>query len=98
MREGTYQSRIITRLEHMFPDCIVLKNDCNYLQGIPDLTIFYLDRWACLECKKSDKEPYQPNQEYYLALMNSMSFAAMICPENEEAVLNELQRSFSSCR
>lgn len=98
MPESTFQKQIIDRVEFIFPDSIVIKNDCNYIQGIPDLSILFRDRWACLECKRSSKEPYRPNQEYYLALLNEMSFAAMICPDNEEDILHELQRSFSSVR
>ena len=43
---------------------------------------------------RSANEPYQPNQEYYLEQFGQMSFAAMICPENEKDVLDALQRSF----
>ena len=94
-RESKFQSELIQDLKDLFPDCIVLKNDVNYIQGIPDLLILYQNTWAALECKRSLYEPYQPNQEYYLEVMEDMSFASMICPENREAVLYELQRSFS---
>jgi hypothetical protein len=81
-------------LKHIFPGCIVLKNDPNYLQGIPDLTIFWKDKWATLEVKKSEKSPHQPNQNYYVDRMNHMSFSRFIYPENKEEVLRELQQSF----
>lgn len=80
----------------MFPDAIVLKNDPNYIQGIPDLTIFWRDRWATLEVKKSEVASHQPNQDYYVDRMNSMSFSRFIYPENKEEVLYELQQSFRS--
>ena len=57
----------------MFPGAIVLKNDPNYIQGIPDLTVFYQDKWATLEVKKSENASHQPNQDYYVGLMNEMS-------------------------
>ena len=94
MRESRFQANLILELEEMFPGCIVMKTDCNYIQGIPDLLILYMKNWAFLECKRSLREPYRPNQEYYLELLNTMSFASMICPENKGAVLYELQRSF----
>lgn len=78
----------------MFPGCIILKNDPNYIQGMPDLTIFWYSRWATLEVKKSIKASHQPNQEYYVNLMNDMSFSRFVYPENKEEVLHELQRAF----
>lgn len=78
----------------MFPGCMVLKNDPNYLQGIPDLTIFWRDRWATLEVKKGSKASHQPNQDYYVGMMNDMSFSRFIYPENKGEVLHELQQSF----
>lgn len=80
----------------MFPGCIVLKNDPNYIQGIPDLTIFYGDKWATLEVKKDASSSHQVNQDYYVDMMNHMSFSAFIYPENKEEVLYELQCAFGS--
>lgn len=78
----------------MFPGCVVLKNDPNYLQGIPDLVIFYYNRWAMLEVKKSFNASHQPNQDYYIDKLDGMSFARFIYPENKEEVLDELQVAF----
>ena len=95
MRESGFQARLIRTLKERFPGCVVLKNDANYIQGIPDLTVFYNDRWAMLECKRSENENHQPNQDYYVERMDDMSFARFIFPENMEEVLNELERSWS---
>lgn len=97
-RESKFQSELIKELKNIFPGCIVLKNDANYIQGFPDLTILYKKKWAVLECKRSLRESYQPNQEYYLDVCDEMSFASMICPENREAVLYELQQTLSPRR
>jgi len=93
-KENEFQRKLILKLKAMFPGCIVLKNDANYIQGIPDLTIFYNNKWAALECKKHNKAKRQPNQEYYISKMNDMSFARVIYPENEQEDLNELQQAF----
>lgn len=97
MAENRYQARIIKMLKKMFPGSIVLKNDANYMQGIPDILILFGFRWAMLEVKDSAESDERPNQGYYVAKCNEMSFAAFIYPENEEEVLRELQHAFSDC-
>lgn len=94
-RESNFQSDLIDEIEERFPGCIVLKNDPNYIQGIPDLLILYKNKWAALEAKKSENAHHRPNQDYYVELMNEMSFASFIFPENKEEVLNDLERSFN---
>lgn len=94
MLERDFQASVIKEVKERFPDCIVLKNDANYLQGVPDLLILYKNKWAALECKKSSNSSHRPNQEYYVEKMNSMSFSRFIFPENREEVLNDLEQSF----
>lgn len=98
MNENKFQSNLIKKIKDELPGCIVLKNDPNYIQGIPDLTILYEDRWAFLECKKSKNEIHQSNQDYYVEQANQMSFARFIFPENEAEVLNELQQALQPRR
>ena len=52
MLENNFQAKLIKELKSLFPRCIVMKNDPDYIQGIPDLIILYKDKWATLECKK----------------------------------------------
>ena len=73
-----------------------MKNDSSYIQGIPDLLVLYKNRWASLECKKTANARKQPNQEYYVGVMNEMSFSRFICPENKEEVLEELHQVFAN--
>ena len=89
---------IRSMIESIFPGCMVLKNDPNYIQGIPDLLILYNDKWAVLECKRSeeDRKHPRPNQEYYVDKLNNMSFSRFIYPENREEVISELQQAFKS--
>lgn len=96
MKESLFQRNLKKKLKAMFPGCIVTKLDANDIQGIPDLLILYKNKWAVLENKKSAKASHRPNQDYYVNLLNEMSFARFIFPENEEAVLNELQHTFKS--
>lgn len=94
MLENGFQSKLIKELKQMFPGCIVLKNDANYIQGIPDLLVLFNNKWAALECKRQAHASKQPNQKYYVNLMDKMSFARFIRPENKKEVLYELQQAF----
>ena len=96
MKESKFQSNLIKTLKEIFNGCLVMKTDPNYIQGIPDLLILYHDKWALLECKKSRNASHQPNQSFYVDLLNKMSFSRFIYPENEKEVLDELQRAFKS--
>ncbi len=96
MLEKDFQGNLIKEIKRRFPGCIVMKNDASYIQGIPDLLVLHQDKWAALECKKDAKARKQPNQEYYVERMNSMSFSSFIYPENKEEVLNGLQSAFES--
>lgn len=94
MRENKFQKSIIDELKERFPGCMILKNDSSYCQGIPDLIILWEDRWATLECKRSEDAPHQPNQDYYVERMDEMSFSSFIYPENRQEVLDDLERTF----
>ena len=98
MRERDYQAGLIKKLKQLYPGCIVLKNDSGYMQGIPDLTILFNDRWAVLEVKIREPrsaQAFEHNQEWFLETMNQMSFAACISPENEKEVFRGLQQALS---
>ena len=96
MSESRFQHKLITEIKERFPGSIVMKNDPNYIQGIPDLIILYNNKWASLETKKDKFASHQPNQDYYVDKMNEMSFSRFIFPENKEEVLNDLERSFKT--
>jgi len=98
MNESQYQLKLIKKIEHMFPGCMVIRNNPAHLQGVPDLLILYSSTWGALEVKLALESEIQPNQSYYVAMMDRMSFAAFIYPENEEEVLNELQLALTSGR
>ena len=96
MIESNFQKSIKKELKERFPGCYVLKNDPTMVQGIPDLTVLYKDKWAMLEVKKNEKAPHRPNQDIHVKQLNDMSFAAFIFPENKESIFNDLERLFRS--
>ena len=96
--ESKFQTELRKTLERMFPGCIILKNDPNLQQGIPDLTVLWRSKWAFLEVKRSANEEEQPNQRWFVEKANAFAFGAFISPENAEEVLHELQQAFRARR
>lgn len=96
MLESRFQASLIREIKEMIPGCVILKNDPNYIQGFPDLLVLYGQKWAALECKRSENEHRQPNQEYYVSALDKMSYARFVYPENKEDILNELQQTLKS--
>lgn len=96
MRESQFQAQIIKKLNKMLPGIIILKNDPNYIQGIPDLILLYKNRWAALEVKRGATASVRPNQAHYVRTMYAMSYAAFIYPENESEILSEVQQSLTA--
>lgn len=94
IRESKFQAHLIKRIKSEFGEdnVIVLKNDPNYLQGFPDLTILGKKRYAVLETKRSASAHKQPNQEFYVNKANRLSYGKFIYPENEDTILDDLHR------
>ena len=94
MLERDYQKKLVKKLKDIFPGCIVVKNDAQLKQGIPDLLVLYHDKWVALEVKNSLTASHRPNQDQYVERMNEMSYASFIYPENEEKIFSELKEVF----
>lgn len=92
--ESQFQKELMDEVRETFPGCVILKNDSSYIQGFPDWTIFYKDKWAVLEAKRDARAKKQPNQDYYVNSLNDMSFSRFVYPENKEEVMQELQEFF----
>ena len=93
--ESGFQDDLRDDLLEMFPGCFITKLDTRYVQGVPDLLILFNDRWAILECKKSENASHRPNQDYYVEMFDEMSFSRFIYPENKDEVLSELDWHFN---
>lgn len=92
--ESKFQKDLMDEIKAEFPGVVVLKNDSSYIQGIPDWTILYKDKWAVLEAKREKDAEKQPNQDYYVEQLDNMSFSRFVYPENKEEVLSELRKTF----
>lgn len=95
MLENRFKTNLAGEIKQMLPGCMVLHLDPNEIQGIPDLLVLYQNKWAVLEGKKSANASHRPNQDYYVDLMNDMSFAAFIYPENKDEVLDAMYLYFT---
>jgi hypothetical protein len=96
--ESKFQKELIDEIKERYPGCVALKNDSSYIQGFPDWTIFYKDKWAILEVKRARGAHKQPNQEYYVNKLNDMSFSRFVFPENKDEVLADLDKLFKCKR
>lgn len=96
--ESEFQKDLMDEIKERYPGCVILKNDSGYIQGIPDWTILYKDKWAVLEAKQKEKAKHQPNQDYYVDKLNNMSYSSFVYPENRETVLNELSKKFGESK
>lgn len=100
MTENEYQMHIVNRIYetlrgNRLTDVLVIINDPNYIQGIPDLSVFYrpTGKWGMLEVKMSADAEERPNQRFYIEHWGEAIFTSFIYPENEEEVLLALQRN-----
>jgi len=98
MLENKFQSKLIKEIKERFPRAVVLKNDPKYIQGFPDLLVLYFGTWFALECKKNKTAKRQPNQKYYISMLNEMAHAAVVYPENKEDVLHAMEKAFGARR
>ena len=96
--ESRFQKELIDEIKERYPGCIALKNDPGYIQGFPDWTVLYEDKWATLEVKKERGAHKQPNQDYYVDRLNKMSFSRLVFPENKDEVLEEMDILFKRKR
>ena len=92
--ESQFQKDLMDEIKATYPGCIVLKNDSGYIQGFPDWTILYGEKWAVLEAKRDKNAKKQPNQDHYVDILDKMSFSRFVYPENKDQVLRELKKIF----
>lgn len=94
--ESKFQKELMDEIRYTYPGCVIIKNDSGYIQGFPDWTILYKDKWAILETKRCESAPKQPNQEYYVERLDCMSFSRFVYPENKDEVLYDLHLHFTN--
>lgn len=94
-KEAEFKSKLYKEIRERFPGSEVLPNDANYLQGVPDATVYFPNgRYVMLEGKRASTSRRQPNQGYYVNESPIHNNAMFIYPENKEEVLSELERRY----
>lgn len=103
MKESIFQSNLMREIRTRFVGTLVKKEEPTNHQGFPDLLLLFpkqpgeaMGKWAVLEVKRSLNAPHRPNQDRWIDILNTMSFARFICPETMKEVLNELERSLKA--
>lgn len=101
--ERDYKPGLMKRIERRFSKYGEVRfqhNDPNApaSQGIPDLTVFVGPTWSLLETKRSAKSRKRPNQDWWIEKWSESTFCAVIFPENEEEVLDAMERSLEAGR
>ena len=97
-RESVFEGKLVKELEDLFPGAFVLKMFPGYIQGFPDRLILHGDKWAAFEVKRYTLASHQPNQNYYIDVLNKMSYASFVYPKNKEVFLDEIQRALRITR
>lgn len=91
-----FKVKLKKKIQKEFPNCMIFPLDPNDTQGVPDLLVLEKDKWATLETKGYAKAHKQPNQEYYVDLMDNMGFSKFVSPENEKEVMDGLKKHFTN--
>lgn len=94
MLESKFRNEILAReIKARFPGAVLVKPDESHIRSFPDRIVLYRNTWAALETKRREYSPKRPNQEYYINMLNEMSYANFVYPENIKVVLSELEHA-----
>lgn len=92
--ESGFNKIFKARLAEEFPGSFLLKTNANDLPGFPDRIFLWNNHWAAFESKRFLGAIKQPNQDYYIRLLNKMSFGTFVNPDNMEDVIDAIQHAF----
>lgn len=100
MLESKFQNQILKpAIKEMLPGCVIMKNDENTVQGIPDLLVLYENKYAMIECKRSATASFRPNQKFYLDKFANWGTLSLVAyPENLDEVLDQIGAYFHASK
>ena len=95
-RETKFKKMFKKKLKRLYPECIIVEADPTYFWSVPDVYFFLGSFWAALEFKRTEGSSRRPNQEYWVEVLDKMSFARFVYPGVEEEVLSELEAAIQN--
>lgn len=96
-KESEFKTKLYKEIRDRFPGTEVVINDSTYIQGFPDVTVYFPNgQYMLLECKRNSKASHRPNQEYYVNESDLKNNATFIFPENKEEIMEELERRYNA--
>lgn len=78
--ESNFQADLKKEIETLFPGAVIMKNDPNDIQGIPDLTVIWRDHWAWLECKTRNKCSQTVEPRFLYSVCTPLFFRGFYLP------------------
>lgn len=96
MLERDVKRKLLKGVEERFPEAEVFYTDARLRQGTPDILVLNGKNWAMLEVKLHANSRRQPNQEYFVKKLDSMSFCKFVHQDNVEETLDEMERLFQA--
>jgi hypothetical protein len=94
--ESKFKKRFKEDVVNRFPQVEIFEPNATAKRSSPDMVILGDNCWAALEFKRSEDADKQPNQDYRVSKLNEIGYANFVYPENEEEILHDLEKLFTS--
>lgn len=94
MLESDFKQMFFDELRDILPGCLILRGNSAWIQGFPDNVVLHRDGWFAFEFKRGPRAKRRPNQEYYIDLLDDMSYSTFVDPTNYREVLDAVQQAF----
>lgn len=88
--EIPFEQKFCRKLRGLHRDLYVMKNDASLIQGFPDRVVYFRDKYAILEFKRSENASHRPNQDWYINHFAKYTYSTFVYPENADKVFSEL--------
>lgn len=91
MTEAQVQAKLIKKLKSLGCFVVKLQAGPGVPIGSPDVLALKEGWWGAFECKRSIRAKWQPRQKERLQQLNEWSYGKMVCPENYNEIMAEVE-------